>query len=379
MELPKKLKAKLKKRKDTNSLRTLELSKDGIDFYSNDYLGLARSEKIFNDTHTLISEGKYLKNGATGSRLISGNQSIHTELESHLAKIHKSESALLYNSGYDANIGFFSCVPQRNDVVFYDELCHASIRDGIRLSNAKSHAFKHNDLADLEKKINNIENTEAIYIVTESVFSMDGDTPNLIGLINLSKKNKCRLIIDEAHALGVFGLGLTQEQHIENEFFARIITFGKGLGCHGAVVLCHSDLKNYLVNFSRAFIYTTALPAYAIATIKIAYNYLTDQSNANIIASLKHNVTYFEETCKALNINNLFTKSNSAIQSCIIQDNNKVKLVANRMIDKGFNVKAILYPTVPANEERIRFCIHSYNTKEDIHSLLTFLKQILLK
>jgi len=375
MELPKKLKLKLKTRLDSNSLRTLELNENGIDFYSNDYLGLAYSTKLLNETHRFISESKHPKNGSTGSRLISGNHSVHTELESYLATVHNSESALVYNSGYDANIGFFSCVPQRHDSIFYDELIHASIRDGIRLSNANSFSFKHNDFENLAKKLSQLENVDTIYIVTESVFSMDGDTPNLTQLIKLSKQYKCKLIIDEAHAIGVFGLGITQTLKIESDFFARIVTFGKGLGCHGAAVLCHSDLKNYLVNFSRSFIYTTALSAHSITTIKFAYQYLI--STPLLTDSLQQNITYFKDTCKALTISHLFTKSNSAIQSCIIKNN--VKSVANKIIAEGFNVKAILYPTVPVNKERIRFCLHNYNTKEEIKTLLTFLNTILIK
>jgi len=377
MKLPYKLISKLEKRKETNSLRTLVLNKNGVDFFSNDYLGLARSEKIFEATHSLISNGNQIKNGSTGSRLISGNHSIHTELESNLANIHKSESALLFNSGYDANLGLFSCVPQRHDVVFYDELIHASIRDGIRLSNSKSFSFKHNDFKNLAHKICKLENVEEIYIVTESVFSMDGDTPKIKQLIKLSKQYNCKLIIDEAHALGVFGLGIIQEKQLENDIFARIITFGKGLGCHGAVVLGSSELKNYLINFSRSFIYTTALSAHSVVTIKLAYHEL--QSNSIAIDALQSNILHFKSVCKSLTLDHLFTQSNSAIQSCIINDNNTVKLVANKIIDKGFNVKAILYPTVPANEERIRFCIHNYNTKEEISNLLTHLKQALLK
>jgi len=377
MTLPHKLISKLEKRKETNSLRTLVLTENGVDYFSNDYLGFARSKKIYDATHSLISSENKIKNGSTGSRLISGNHHMHAELESDLANIHKSESALLFNSGYDANLGFFSCIPQRHDIVFYDELIHASIRDGIRLSNSKSFSFKHNDFENLANKISKLENVEEIYIVTESVFSMDGDTPNLQQLINLSKQYNCKLIIDEAHALGVFGLGIIQEQQLENNIFARIITFGKGLGCHGAVVLGSSELKNYLINFSRSFIYTTALPAHSVVTIKLAYNELL--SNSTAINSLKSNISYFKVICKSLNIDYLFTKSNSAIQSCIIKDNNTVKLVANKIIEEGFNVKAILHPTVPNNEERIRFCIHSYNTKEEISKLLTLLKQTLIK
>ena len=279
--------------------------------------------------------------------------------------------------GYDANLGFFSCVPQRNDVVFYDELIHASIRDGLKLSNSNSYAFKHNDLEHLVKKIENLENVDEIYIVTESVFSMDGDTPNFEELIKLSKSHNCKLIIDEAHALGVFKLGVIQEQNLESDIFARIVTFGKGLGCHGAVILGNSDLKSYLINFSRSFIYSTALPPHSVKTIQFAYHDLINNTEA--AESLKNNITFFKKTCENLEINHLFTQSISAIQSCIIKENNTVKLVANKIIDKGFNVKAILHPTVPKNEERIRFCIHSFNTTKEIFELLTFLKQILIK
>lgn len=377
MKLSEKLISKLNKRKETNSLRSLTLNKSGIDFYSNDYLGLSKSEIIFNSTHTSLLKNNSFSNGSTGSRLISGNQSIHCELESELALIHNSESALIYNSGYDANLGFFSCVPQRNDVVFYDELIHASIRDGLKLSNSNSYAFKHNDFEHLVKKIENLENVDEIYIVTESVFSMDGDTPNFKELIKLSKSHNCKLIIDEAHALGVFKLGVIQEQNLESDIFARIVTFGKGLGCHGAVILGNSDLKSYLINFSRSFIYSTALPPHSIKTIQFAYHELINNTEAD--ESLKNNITFFKKTCKNLEINHLFTQSNSAIQSCLIKENNTVKLVANKIIDKGFNVKAILHPTVPKNEERIRFCIHSFNTTKEIFELLTFLKQILFK
>jgi len=377
MKLPSKLISKLKSRENSNSLRQLESSTDGIDFFSNDYLGLAKSTLIFDEAHSLTSRINDLKNGATGSRLISGNHNVHVELESYLATIHQTESALLYNSGYDANIGFFSAVPQRNDVVFYDKQIHASIRDGICLSNAKSISFKHNDLIDLEKKLNRTTQVEEIYIVTESVFSMDGDTPNLVELIKLANQYNCKLIVDEAHALGVFGLGITQEANLENAFFARIVTFGKGLGCHGAVILCKNDLKSYLINFSRSFIYTTALPIHAIATIKSAYTTLLSSTTENDL--LKENIIFFKSYCKTLHINHYFTNSDSAIQSCIVNETNKVKQVATKIINAGFNVKAILHPTVPINEERIRFCIHSFNTKVEIKQLLVTLRHCLIE
>ena len=201
---PKILSNKLQQRIQSNSLRSLTESNYLVDFSSNDYLGLSQSENIFDETHQFILDRNYKKNGATGSRLLSGNHKLYQETEAFIAKFHQSEAALIFNSGYDANVGFFSAVPQKGDLILYDELCHASIRDGIQLSNAKAYKFNHNDFEDLEKLILRNPDT-VIYIVTESVFSMDGDCPNLEELVLLSDKYHCYLVVDEAHALGVFG------------------------------------------------------------------------------------------------------------------------------------------------------------------------------
>ena len=242
---PKSLLVKLELRRHNNALRNLPIPNHLIDFASNDYLGFAHSESIFDKTHQFLLDRDIKKNGATGSRLLSGNHNLYSETEGMIATFHQSESALIFNSGYDANVGFFSAVPQRNDLILYDELCHASIRDGIQLSNAKSYKFDHNDLEDLEGKIKNlaliIKNQE-VYIVTETVFSMDGDCPNLAALALLAEKYHCNLVLDEAHALGVFGengQGLVQELQLQNKVFARIITFGKSMGCHGEIGRAH--------------------------------------------------------------------------------------------------------------------------------------------
>src|SRR5690606_18769580 len=188
--------------------------------------------------------------------------------EDYIKEFHGSEAALIYNSGYDANIGFFSSVPQRGDIILYDELVHASIREGIRLSHARAFKFKHNDLQDLDSlllkynsKQDNLDQ-RYIYVVTESVFSMDGDTALLEGLTNITDIQGAYLIVDEAHATGVFGKkgqGLVQHLDLQKRVFARIITFGKAMGAHGAVITGSKLLGDYLINFSRSFIYTTAL------------------------------------------------------------------------------------------------------------------------
>jgi 8-amino-7-oxononanoate synthase len=377
MNFPKNLSVKLETRKLVKSLRTLPQSNDLIDFSSNDYIGFSKSEAIFSETHQFLLDRNIKSNGATGSRLLSGNHSLYAETENYIARFHQSESALIFNSGYDANVGFFSSVPQKGDLILYDELCHASIRDGIRLSNAKDYKFKHNDFEDLEKLIVKftIHNSQfTIYIVTESVFSMDGDCPNMEELVAVSEKYNCYLVVDEAHALGVFGEkgeGVVQYLQLQDKIFARIITFGKALGCHGAVVLGSNELKSYLVNFARSFIYTTGLSPHSVATILIGYHHLEKDKKA--LELLRENIVFFNQLKKMLYLNPLFVRSKSAIQSVIIPGNQKVKSIAYALQQNGFDVKAILSPTVPEGQERLRFCLHSYNSNDEMTEMLTLL------
>jgi 8-amino-7-oxononanoate synthase len=376
-KLPHKLSLKLASRKENNALRVLPFGTDLIDFASNDYLGFSQSEIIFDEVHQLVLNRNIKNNGATGSRLLSGNHKLYQETETAIAEFHQSEAALIFNSGYDANLGFFSSVPQKGDLILYDELCHASIRDGIQLSNAKAYKFQHNDFEDLERLI--LRNQEGvIYVVTESVFSMDGDTPNLEELVAVSNKYNCYLVIDEAHALGVFGEkgeGLVQMLGLQDHFFARIMTFGKGLGCHGAAILGSTELKSYLVNFARSFIYTTGLPPHSVATILVAYQYL--ETEKDTLHLLRKNIVHFNQEKNLLGLKPMFVRSKSAIQSAIIPGNEKVKAIARQLQDKGFDVKAILSPTVPEGQERLRFCLHSFNTNEGISQILALLRDFL--
>ena len=371
--LPQNLSEKLKIRKQNNALRQLPNATSLTDFASNDYLGWSQSELIFDETHQLLLDRNIKNNGATGSRLLSGNHQLYTETEGFIARFHQSESALIFNSGYDANVGFFSSVPQRGDLILYDELCHASIRDGIQLSKAKAYKFNHNDFEDLEQLIQRNPNT-TLYIVTETVFSMDGDCPNLEELVSVSNKYNCYLVVDEAHALGVFGErgeGLVQMLGLQDEIFARIMTFGKGLGCHGAAIIGSLELKSYLVNFARSFIYTTGLSPHSVAAILVGYQHL--EKDLIPILKLRENIVFFNQHKNMLSLKPLFVRSKSAIQSAIIPGNEKVKSIANQLHQKGFDVKAILSPTVPEGQERLRFCIHSYNSIEEISEVLTLL------
>lgn len=380
MKLPKSLQQKLETRKENNALRELPVSKSLIDFSSNDYLGFSKNETIFNQTHQLLVDRKLTQNSATGSRLLSGNHILYKETEDLISIFHQSESALIFNSGYDANVGFFSCVPQRNDIILFDELSHASIRDGIQMSLAKSYKFKHNDLTDLEKLLQkNQSSNNEIYVVTESVFSMDGDSPNLVELVSLCEKYNALFIIDEAHALGVFeqnGEGLVQQLVLQDKVFARIMTFGKGLGCHGAAILGSNELKEYLVNFARSFIYTTGLSPHSVATINVAYSFL--QAKTDELQKLKQNIQFFKSELVNQEINSIFVESDSAIQCAVIEGNTKVKQIAFELQQKGFDVKPILSPTVPEGQERLRICLHSFNTEEEMKALVKFLKELIV-
>lgn len=383
MKLPLSILSKLELRKQNNALRTLPVSASSIDFSSNDYLGFAKLDTIYEGAHQLLVNLNLKQNGATGSRLISGNHPLYQQTEAYIAHFHQAEAALLFNSGYDANVGFFSSVPQRQDVILFDELCHASIRDGIQLATAKSFKFVHNDWEELERKIQKCTapNT-TIYVVIESVYSMDGDSPNLEELAALCEKYSCYLVVDEAHALGVFGdeashsaEGLIQAYQLQDKIFARIMTFGKGLGCHGAAILGSEDLKHYLVNFARSFIYTTGLPPHAVATILTAYQQL--ETNSKAISTLKENIVHFNQEKNVLGLKPMFVYSKSAIHCAIISGNENVKNIASQLQEKGFEVKAILSPTVPAGQERLRFCLHSYNTQEEISTVLQELSNLI--
>jgi 8-amino-7-oxononanoate synthase len=379
--MPKKLISKLDTRAKDKTLRALAAPNNLVDFSSNDYLGFAQNESLFSKIFQVVLRENISQNGATGSRLITGNHKLYPILEEYLARFHETQAALVFNSGYDANIGFFSAVPQRGDFVFYDEYIHASIRDGIGMCHAKGYKFKHNDLNDLKGvienlKLNTSEHADAdVYVVTESVFSMDGDTPDLQVFAKFCKENGYHLIVDEAHAVGVMGEngeGLVQDLGLQDLVFARMVTFGKAMGVHGAAVLGSTGLKEYLVNFSRSFIYSTGLSPHAVASILASYEFLNaDGKEAR--TELSEKLSYFKEQLKKYKLDSHFIESSSAIQSCIVAGVKKVKTVSEKLQNDGFNVKAILSPTVPEGQERLRFCLHSYNSKEEIGLVLKLL------
>lgn len=386
----------LEERKKQSLFRSLRTSNNRVDFCSNDYLGFSQKIKGNSKIYTFPS-------GATGSRLLAGNTKFVEDLEQEVADFHGAEAGLIFNSGYDANVGLLSCIPQKNDVLLTDELIHASMIDGARLSYATRYKFKHNDVENLALRLQSLEHniqdslnqplnqnaknhpipissneqpTSNLFIALESVYSMDGDLANLEAIVQLSEKYAANLIVDEAHATGVFGKngkGLVSELGLEDKVFARVITFGKALGCHGAIVLGSKNLRDYLINFARSFIYTTAAPMHSHEHVQQSYQLLKspDFSNEKLHALIQ----FFKEQARKMADLTLL-ESPSAIQCIIISGNEKCREVAEKMQNEGLDIRPIVSPTVPKGKERLRICLHEFNTETEILKIFDVLKSV---
>jgi 8-amino-7-oxononanoate synthase len=354
-------------RKSTGSLRALTNTQNKSDFVSNDYLGLAHSKEL----HQLI-EARYQQiknpiNGSTGSRLLAGNSELAEEVEAQLSTIFFAEQTLLFNSGYVANLAALSCIPQKGDTILYDELVHACMHDGARLSRADRFSFKHNDLTDLENKLKIAKGK--IFIAVESVYSMDGDQCPLIGLVNLAEQYQAHIILDEAHSTGVYGktgAGLAVSLGLQSKIAVRIYTFGKAMGVHGACVAGSKTLINYLINFARPFIYSTAMSPHSTVSIQCAFEFL--QKEIHRQQTLQSKIDFFLNEYKKVALPKL--ESTSSIQSILVKGNTEVIAFANYLQQQNLDCRAIRSPSVKPGSERIRICLHSFNTEIEIQKLI---------
>jgi 8-amino-7-oxononanoate synthase len=357
------LQSKLDDLEANGLLRNLVIANNLIDFSSNDYLGFSKSANL-----NVIEKG--LRHGATGSRSISGNCKEAEEAEEKVAAFHRHEAALIFNSGYAANVGLFSCIASRGDTFISDEYIHASIIDGMRLSYATRVKFLHNNIEDLEQRLQQAIGNK--FVVVESIYSMDGDEAPLIAISALCKKYKALLIVDEAHALGVYGDkgdGLVCKHNLQKEVLACIYTFGKAAGLHGAAIAGNASLRKFLINKARSFIYSTAMPPGMYDQIKTAYDLLPTANREKLF----ERITYFKN--QVHNLASLeFLKSNSPIQGIMLGDNLKAKAMAQHLMESGFFIKAILSPTVPVGMERLRICLHEFNSKQEIDELINQIK-----
>ena len=366
------IKAQLETRAQHGLLRKLSTDQFPIDFCSNDYLGFARSALLKKMTEDILSTIPQYKNGSTGSRLLTGNHLFTEDTERAIAYFHQAESALFFNSGYDANIGLLSALPQRGDTIIADELIHASLIDGARLSHANRYTFRHNDLEHLESKLKIAGGNT--YVVVESVYSMDGDIAPLREIAELCENYRAALIVDEAHATGIFGLhgrGLICEMELQNIVFARIITFGKAMGTHGAVVLGSEGLREYLINFARSFVYTTAPTPHHIASVKAAYQLLQKSNYPELI---RERIAFFNKIAGEAGLR--CDLGRSPIKSFLCPGNANARAAAFSLQKIGMDVRAILSPTIPEGQERLRICLHLFNTDQEIMQLTDTLKRV---
>jgi 8-amino-7-oxononanoate synthase len=338
-----------------------------VDFCSNDYLGLIRSNTLGAKVKELFSSGE-CRSGSGGSRLLTGNTKFYQEVETRIAQYHRMESCLVLGCGYMANLAVLSTLPRRTDTILYDELCHASIRDGVRLSLARNLSYRHNDYEDLYTKARVAEG--CVWVVTESIFSMDGDAPDFKIISDICRSNEATLIVDEAHALGVCGedgKGLASEVAD-----IMILGFGKAAGAYGGAILSSKTVVEYLINRARPFIYSTAPPPNFWRTLYAFYElfpHLTPEKK-----TLNARTSLFKEALYQVQIP--FLGGDGGIVSVVIPGNNAVKKAAQNIRAMGYDVRPILYPTVPKDKERIRVCVHSFNTPEQIKGLANILKQV---
>lgn len=356
------LHARLQKRKDQGALRTLPVSQGLIDLTSNDYFGFARSSDLLEN-----ASKKGNRAGATGSRLLTGNPPFYKELEEKIAHFHRAESCLIYNTGYMANLGLIAALGTAETTFLYDLEIHASMIDGIGLSQAKSIPFRHNDLHSLERKLKEV--SLPCFVLVESIYSISGDLAPLKEIATVCSHYGAALIVDEAHATGVYGpkgAGRVAELGLESYFFARIHTFSKALGSHGACVLGSLVLKEYLINFSRPFIYTTALPLTALSLIEAGYEKMEKEA-AYHQNRLKTLLSYFQKKSG-------IQGAQSPIQPIYISGTERVRYFSKKLSEQGLDVRAIVAPTTKRGKECLRLVLHSFNQEQEIDQLVEVLR-----
>ncbi|WP_348662920.1 aminotransferase class I/II-fold pyridoxal phosphate-dependent enzyme [Chlamydia vaughanii] len=367
------LEERLEQQKSKGIYRTLKITPDKIDFTSNDYLGFSKSLQLKSKSNFAFDHSLSL--GSTGSRLLTGQSSLAEEVEQQIAAYHNTESALIFNSGYTANLGLISALASHEDRVIHDLYIHASIYDGIRLSKAQGIPFRHNNMQHLEKRLSQPHSGKT-FVCVESVYSLHGSLAPLKTLCKLCKQYGAHLIVDEAHAIGVFGKkgeGQVASLGLQDDVMATVYTFGKALGIHGAAIAGREVLKKYLINFCRPFIYTTALPPHAFKMISLAYQH--NEESASLRDKLHYLIGYFRENSFGM-IPLFQDNAKTPIQSLCISGSKNVRTAAYKLQEAGFDVRPIVSPTVKQKEELLRICLHAFNTEKELSDLLNQLYKI---
>ena len=339
---------------------------------SNSYLDLANIDELKQAMAQAVLEWG---TGSGGARLTTGNKTPHDELEIELAKFKGEEAAITFNTGYMANVGTISALCGKSDIIFSDSLNHASIIDGIRLSRATCVVYKHNDMTDLERAIQKNATNQKMLIVTDAVFSMDGDLANLPELLRIAHTYNCLLMIDEAHATGVIGRtgrGLAEHYGCEHAD-VTVGTLSKAIACEGGFVAGKKQLIEFLKNKSRSFIFTTAMsPAMAAGALR---NLRFLESHPERVQQLQENVKFF---CKALQREGLnVPQSPSAIIPVIIGDEAAALNASAKLLERGYVIPAIRYPTVAKGQARLRASLMATHTHEELERAAKAIAQVI--
>ncbi len=363
-----------------NEDSTIEIDrKNLVNFSSNDYLGFSFDKSLVLEFIEKVKNEniEYFYFASSGSRLLSGNSIAYEELEEMLSSTYKREAALFFNSGYHANVGIFSALLEKGDVVFMDKLCHASIIDGILLSGVNFFRYNHLDYDHLETLLKKYRNNyKKSIIVTESVFSMDGDIANLKVIIELKNRYDTLLYVDEAHSVGVFGekgLGLVEKENIIPKVELILGTFGKAFSSIGSYLICDKIIKELLINKMRSFIYTTALPPIILSW----NNFIFNKSFSSLGKEKRKNLFLMYTTFRNKLKKNLFPViGNSQIIPLLTYCEKNAVLFSEFLYNNGFYAPAIRYPTVPKGKARIRFSITANMTNRQLYSLFQLLKEV---
>lgn len=357
-------------RQQTQRWRTRQVAKSNtLDFAGNDYLGLTQDPRV----REAQAEGaRRFGSGAGASHLVSGHLEVHDALEEALASWTGRKRALLFSTGYMANIGVLQALADRHTTIFQDRLNHASLIDGAALSGARSRRFHHRDTDDLESLLSRSESTHKL-VVSDGVFSMDGDIADIEALVTAAQRHNAWLMVDDAHGIGVLGdngSGCVGSNWSSVDVPILVGTLGKALGTVGAFVAGDAELIDHLTQFSRSYVYTTAQPpAIAAATLKAL---AIVQEEPEHRTRLNANIAYFRR--EALGLGLPLSTSATSIQPLILGDEARTLRWAMRLQQQGLLVGAIRPPTVPNGEARLRITLSARHTCSNIDHLLESLK-----
>ena len=343
-----------------------------LNFSSNNYLGLASHPALRKAAKEAIDRYGC---GAVASRLISGNMTLHEELEEQIAKLKGTAAALVFNSGFQANVGIFSALVGEGDVIFSDALNHASIIDGCRLARARTVVYPHCDLERLEGALRKSPATGRKLIVTETLFSMDGDEAPLAEMVELAERYGAVIMVDEAHATGVFGpngAGIVAQLGLGERVLVQMGTLGKSLGGFGAYVAGSPALRELLINRCRSFIFTTSLPPPVLAAAMAAIDVLYSEPQRRL--ALWHNCRALRQGLRTLGFS--LGQSEGQILPLIIGDAEKCMAFSEGLLKKGVFAQGIRPPTVPEGTSRLRITLMATHTHEHLHRALRTFEEV---